>query len=385
MAKKKKQTLKKAVQYRKKMKRKYPLWKGPEVDGVTQSLLGRFLVCRERFRVMTIEGLGVEDRFSPALEYGSMWHVCEEAHAHGMDWVDPLLSYAKQLAQKYPTQQPDVEKWYQVCKVQFPIYVEYWSKHKDVQSRRAVAEEQVFSVPYTLPSGRVVRLRGMWDSVDMVQRGRSCVVVLQENKTKGDINEEGIRNRLLFDIQTGLYLAALDMEMHRKGSNLRDRLNGGRYKLGGVRYNVIRRPLSGGRGSIRPHKATKSKPAETMPEFYDRLRGVIKEEPEYYFMRWDVEYTSSDLERFRRQFLDPILEQLWDWYEWVVADGGDDPWRREHDSGRAANGVHFRYPYGVWNPMQNDRSDDLDEYVNTGSKVGLVAINSLFGELECQR
>ena len=28
-----------------------PAWKGPEVDGITQSLLSKFLVCRERFRI----------------------------------------------------------------------------------------------------------------------------------------------------------------------------------------------------------------------------------------------------------------------------------------------------------------------------------------------
>ncbi len=33
-----------------------PVWKGPEVDGVTQSLLSRYLTCKERFRLLVIEG-----------------------------------------------------------------------------------------------------------------------------------------------------------------------------------------------------------------------------------------------------------------------------------------------------------------------------------------
>ena len=45
-------------------KRNTPLWKGPTEDGITQSLLSRFLVCRERFRLKVIEGLAPEDRFS---------------------------------------------------------------------------------------------------------------------------------------------------------------------------------------------------------------------------------------------------------------------------------------------------------------------------------
>ena len=36
---------------------KYPLWKGPEVDGITQSMLSGFINCPERFRVMYLEGI----------------------------------------------------------------------------------------------------------------------------------------------------------------------------------------------------------------------------------------------------------------------------------------------------------------------------------------
>ena len=53
-----------------------PLWEGPAGTGpnggITFSLLSRFLVCRERFRVHAVLGLRPADDFNHRLEFGSM-------------------------------------------------------------------------------------------------------------------------------------------------------------------------------------------------------------------------------------------------------------------------------------------------------------------------
>jgi hypothetical protein len=55
-----------------------PLWSGPDGEGpnggITFSLLSRFLVCRERFRLHALEGWRTQDGFNHRLEYGNMWH-----------------------------------------------------------------------------------------------------------------------------------------------------------------------------------------------------------------------------------------------------------------------------------------------------------------------
>lgn len=204
-----------------------PVWAGPEAPGpnggITQSLLARFLTCRERFRLLVVEGLKPADTFSHRLEYGSMWHVCEEAlagspskFADGMiivhhDWVGPLTAYCQQLCKRYPLQQEQIDHWYNVCKITFPLYVEHWSQHPDVTARTPLLQEQVFDVPYQLPSGRTVRLRGKWDSVDLIGKGKNASVYLCENKTKGNIDEPALKRQLAsgFDLQTGLYNVAL--------------------------------------------------------------------------------------------------------------------------------------------------------------------------------
>jgi hypothetical protein len=363
-------------------KRTGPLWKGPQVDGITYSMLCGFLSCRERFRLKVIEGLRANDQFNHRMEYGQMWHVCEEAHAHATPtnrWELKLKEYCQGLLQRYTTSQEQIAHWYEVCKTQFPVYMDYWSKHKDVVSREPLFQEQVFDVPYELPSGRNVRLRGKWDSVDLIgggKKGRG--VYLQENKTKGDIDEVQIKRQLTFDLQTMLYLTALTQEQERlDDSTIKRKLSyqSGKWRLAlpvkGVRYNVVRRPLSGGKGTI------KQKQGESRIEYYARLKEYIVNEPETYFMRWTVDILPVDILKFRQCCLDPLLEQVCGWYEWMVA-LEDDPFAQQSHHG----GIHWRHPFGVRNILDEGGSTDLDEYLTNKSEVGLQRVDKLFTELE---
>ena len=96
---------------RERNRRTTPVWKGPEEEGVTQSLLSRFLVCRERFRLLVVEGLRPIDSFNHRIEYGQMWHLCEECSSQGLGWKNPLQEYAQSLCRTYPTSQEQIEHW----------------------------------------------------------------------------------------------------------------------------------------------------------------------------------------------------------------------------------------------------------------------------------
>jgi len=122
-----------------------------------------------------------------------------------MNWQEGLKAYCQELCRKYQTQQTQIQHWYDVCRTQFPIYIEYWSEHPDVKSRVPLLQEETFRVPYELPSGREVILRGKWDSVDRVGKD----IYLMENKSKGDIDEELLQRQLTCDLQTMLYITAL--------------------------------------------------------------------------------------------------------------------------------------------------------------------------------
>lgn len=355
-----------------KTKPREPLWKGPEVDGITQSMLGRFLMCRERFRILVVDGLRPADQFNHRIEYGQMWHTCEEYHAQGQAWEGPLKDYAAGLRKRYPMQSVQVQHWYEVCRHQFPLYVKYWENHPDVKNREPLFQEKSFAVPYALPSGRNVILRGKWDGVDLIGPKRRQAVYLQENKTKGDIHEEQLQRQLSFDMQTMFYLVALrEYGKVVEGSVPRP--------IGGVRYNVVRRPLSGGKGSIRKHQPSKANPqGESDAQFYQRLEGIIEEDPGYFFMRWRAEISLDDMEKFEERFLRPILESLCDW--WSFVEGRHRLGEPLYDP--LANRIHWQFPYGLYNVLAEGGSTELDEYIATGSTLGLERATTLFRELE---
>jgi hypothetical protein len=233
--------------------------------------------------------------------------------------------------------------------------------------------ESVFAVPYRLPSGRIVTLRGKFDSVDLIGLARSQRVYLQENKAKGDIDELMLRRQLQFDLQTMLYLVAL------RDGNL---IDFHKMPIGGVRYNVIRRPLSGGKGSIKPHKekVTKKKttPAETKEHFYKRLAELIEADCPTFFMRWKVEITPGDLHAFEQRFLIPCLESLCDWWE-AMENCQFDPWHSTRGNGKIR--YHYQHPYGIYNALAEGGSTTLDDYLASGSEAGLSHCTNLFPEL----
>lgn len=348
-----------------------PVWAGPSGEGpnggVTQSLLHRWLVCRERSRLTLVEGLKPADTFSAPLEFGQMWHVCEESLADKNPDIcvivkDILGDYVQGLFRKYPFQREQVAEWYAKCAALFPLYVEHWAEHDDVKNRTPLLAEQTFDVPYRLPSGRTVRLRGKWDSVDLVNGG----VWLQENKTKGTIDRTKVTRQLAFDLQTMVYIVALE-EWRRDPDNTWPVSVAARILIKGVRYNVVRRSA---------HKSVES----MLKKFHEDRNGGRGEE---WFARWTVEVSPADVQRFRTRCLDPILEQLCRWWGHVrqcnteaelygspfnVDDGNETP-------------IHWQSPFSSYSYGVVEGGTDMDEAVLTGGTVGLRKVANLFEEL----
>jgi hypothetical protein len=352
--------------------RKEPLWTGPNgagpTGGVTQDLLSRFLCCRERFRMLVVEGVKPKDGFNSRTEYGSMWHCCEQSLAEGKDpnnntdqW-SRLNAYTRDLGRRFPFQRDDINHWHGLTKEFFPRYVEYWRQHPDVQDRTPLLQEYSFDVEYTLPSGRKVRLRGKWDSVDLIDGG----VYLQENKTKSTIKYEVLYNQLAsgFDLQTMLYLVALRKwaHSHPLRDEARARAAGYAVPLKGVRYNVVRRPA---------HRTVQSALKKFTEDEADNRIGE-------WFLRFRVEITTKDIERFQRECLDPLLEQLYDWWECITGCSAECAYQycNRHKS------THFRTPYGIYNPLLEGAPTDLDRLVDRNDMTGLERVQVLYPELE---
>lgn len=359
------------------------LWNGPETDGVTNSLLCRWLVCRERFRLYAVEGLAEDEGFREAMEFGNLWHAAEEAQCGGLPWMPAAQEYYQQLRRTYgDAHDAQVRKQWNCLRTAFPIYLDWWSSHKDERMREPLLSEAAFRVPFELPSGRVVLLRGKFDAVPLY----GSTVVLQENKCKSRIDVEGITKTLDRNLQTMIYQTAL-RQLARGVGELDECVNTVEgYKVGGVLYNVIRRPLGDftaikqRKGRLVWNKAKTAKirkGAETERMFYKRLGQMIKAKPQEYFHRWKVTLKRVDIVRFHERVLIPILETLCDWWESMP-----DPHNPWWDAQGRPNRLHWQSPWGVYNSLGMGFRGDFFRYLTTGGESGLRKVSTLYPELE---
>ena len=328
---------------------KNPLWKGPRVDGITFSMISRWLYCRHRFKLQYIDGYKAQDAYSHRMEFGNLWHICEQ---YLEDWREKLAESATELAKQYPQNREKIGESYSIIKRMFPIYL---NRYKGTKTKR-LDSERIFEVGWMTSRGQnSILLRGKLDGVDEERTG----LVVQENKTRSEIDSAATQSQLCCDLQSMMYVIAAGAVYERKVSK--------------VRYNCVLRPLSGGKFSVKQHKGRKTKKgivgAETEEQFYNRLGRIIQENQDHFFARFDVVVSEADLKRFTDLCLDPILDQICLWYDAIV-------------EGEYEKGIHFLYPYGVFNPTLEGYGSDLDGYLSTGSVAGLQRVKKLFTELE---
>lgn len=369
-----------------------PLWSGPETTGITFSLLCKFLECRERFRLLVVEGIKDDIGFNKYLEFGSLWHEAEESFSGGNDWKRAVRKYSDSIKEHYPADEKEINELTRLVMVEFPLYISYWKTHNVERRRKPILEEGTFSVPYQLPSGRVVNLLGKFDAVFLL--GKKSVY-LQENKTKGErrIDSQGITHTIHGHLQSMLYQIALREAINGNGlvydkdgkrHPALDRLIGLKdkgTKVKGTLYNVVMRALS-------DRYAIRRKKQETDRDFYRRVKEHIKKRKDTHFQRWKVEIYNADINKFRRRSFDPILEQLWNWWESIQSDPFN-PWityRRDKDGKIDGpvipNHLHYQSPWGVYNSLADGFRGSYFDYLTTGSELGLTEIETLFPELD---
>lgn len=372
------------------------LWDGPysqtENGGITFSMLSKFLSCRERFHIRYVRGLKAYEGFDYKMEYGNAWHYCEELLAGNYGPQSILIKlkhYCQKLVEVHPQNSVEINKLYQCIKVQFPAYVEYWSENEDVVNRKPLHQERVFEVIYTLPSGRKVVLRGKIDAEDLISKK----LYIQEDKSKSDIKpKEVLKRELMCDLQSMMYVVAVDEELKQ---TKKDSLSSKIPPIGGVRYNIVRRPLSSMKFNIKQRKGRgKAKTgAETEEQFYERLGKLIRDNASQFFVRMKIEVDRDDIEWFKSRVLNPILEQLCDWWDSIQGNVMEPftiyPHIKAYINGQPAgyieqrpNPYHFIYPFGVYNPTLEGRESGYEKLIYGNDERGFERSESLFEELK---
>lgn len=311
-------------------------------DGISYSLICKYRNCKERFRISTVEGYRPGDR-KAALDFGTVFHKALEYAAQNKtssQIINMVLKF-------YKDSSIDPMLIRQAC-VLVPHYNSYYAKDK----HNYIAQEEVFDIPYkSVTNGRIIRLRGRRDEV-FERPGKTKSLWLQENKTKIMIDENKIMQTLPHDLQTMLYVYSMTHDYRGR-------------KIGGVLYNVIRRPkLQQG-----------AKESET--QFLTRLNQHISEDPSHYFKRYEVELVQSDIDRFYNTTLVPLIENMVIWWESIKTNPFN-PWVDEQGK---PNPHHYQTPFGIYDPMTLGVGDFL-EYIISGSTLGLERVTTAFPELE---
>jgi hypothetical protein len=250
-----------------------------EVQGITQSLMSSFLQCRQKF-IYAINRMSHPKKIA-VTNFGSIVHdVLAILYTVKKPTVTNIAArlqiYRQENAQDLTRIDAQVvERDFAVAEVVLTKYIAYyatdWAEMKD---RQAEQEAEFFPLTDRKIIGRC--------KIDGRYRDKAGKKWLLETKTKGRISEEPLVKRLSFDPQNLFYLLA-DQRLTNEEAI-------------GMLYNIIRNP------QIKP------KVNETLKQFCDRLAQDVNERPEFYFMRFEIPYTSSDKKRFEQHLREIILD-----------------------------------------------------------------------------
>ena len=276
-----------------------------EESGFTFSLLDTFMSCPQKHRLRTEEGLA-SPRGSTALHFGSLFHECHDylykaSMEKGFKTESLPQTITRILKEIYAKDQKkmaaafadtvaleDYEMNFGQVEIVLRAYAEQWKA--DFTSFKFLGLEELFDHQYVLhlpemywkECGKSVtlRLRGKRDG--RFQSGKR--MWLLETKTKAQIEDSVIIDKMAWDLQVMIYLLVMWQEFGQAP--------------GGVLYNLVRRPM------LRQGKA------ESMPKFLERIREDIDKRPEHYFMRLNASITAQEIKEWEPTLQGMVL-QLW--------------------------------------------------------------------------
>jgi hypothetical protein len=271
-------------------------------DGITQGFLEN-MVCPERLRLKYREGWS-QTRFKGALKFGDVVHnVLDHVYTTFRDTGDSTLAIASAegclAADEFITRESlkedgslsqveeELEEIYGMAAILLHYHWKAWEGDFN-GSMKWETLEQCFSVPYEFNSdvyGKVViPIRGKIDGTYRVVNGRLWVL---DHKSKGQINEGNISDRLPYDLQTMLYAWAVWKQTGEKPA--------------GVLYNVMRRPQ------------LRRKQTENLSQFLERIDENVRTRREFYFVRFEAPIMPKGLEAFEKE-LDSLVRLAHAWY-----------------------------------------------------------------------
>lgn len=327
-------------------------WKGPYEEGVTQSLINRFLVCPYRFYIYTMLGLDENKELHPNLIWGSVYHK-------GLEYLikNPKLSsdFTDSDWEVVDKAVDDcLDKDYPNAPVTYRITIKRMLRLYDdgYKERHEFNTEVVFKESYKLPGYGNIKLRGMADGLSLDKS------VLVEHKCKGKIEGQLSRLETPVDFQVQLYCLMLGPRE--------------------VIYDLIRIPEA---QFFMPKRRVHEKIASYANSLIDdRKHGDFPVGPNKHL--WLDQHTTFQddvsIEDFTKFSFNPILVKLCKWWDRVNEPGFD------MDNPDYYDDIFYRTPIRHFNPSNTEKFRcDYHELLSGACTLDdLVPVKSYFSELE---
>lgn len=351
-------TLPKKTKLRKTPPKKLP-YKGWSLftHGVSQSLLQKFTVCRDRYHKHACLGLKSTDR-KEAMEYGTIFHKLIEEGARMGDKYSrlKLVTIMNEYIKAY---HPSTESML-LAKIALMQYHKYKEWENNKPKYRYIAQEPVFKEPIILPATNFNPCPEIQINIPKTEifiRGRIDEVIdingdlwLQENKTKSRIDLSLIQDTVPENIQVMFYAVAASIKYKRP--------------VKGIIYNVIRKP------------GQKQRQKESDNDFIERIGKEIESNPGYYFYRLAYAFPKGAVDKWKREELIPLLYQVYIWWR-SIEKNPNNPWVDEEGN---INPFHGRKSFGIYDPMVTGKGEFFDLIIY-GRKTNLVEDFEMFPEL----
>lgn len=259
-------------------------------DGVTQSFINKYLLCRGQCYLSYCRGF-TSIKLGDGLKFGLKGHkVLQEAYIRGralehneimpilMDEI--VLPLCKTLEEELADQLMDAIV-HELLSLYFKLH---WSDFD--HTHNWIHVEKRFRVPVDLDSNNWVYLNGQWDGVDFRSDDD---IELMDHKHYKEINLADISEGLSFDPQVNIYLIAAHQLFGKFPKK--------------IIYNILRRPSQ---------KFTQKDNNKT---FLEKVIKDIKERPSHYYMRIPYAPTPEELYHWHSTFLIPICRDIKEWYD----------------------------------------------------------------------
>jgi hypothetical protein len=310
-------------------------------DGISFSLLSRFVVCRDRFHKYAVQGMREQGKQQNALNFGTYFHKLLEISAK-----DQRAS-ADTVIAKVTRSKSSIAKIKTIDRLIGNMVFQEYSKHYADVKYNYFDTETKFDVRYFVHGVGDVRLVG---KIDQLIRKQQNAFYVKENKTKENINETLIEATIPENLQTMMYVICAGIHFKKP--------------ITGIVYDVIRK------------SKIRQKNDESDVEFVERLREDIHKRPGYYFYRWDYPLNTRAIENFRLTTFDPLLREFYLWWKSIESNPLN-PWLDEKGQ---PNSRHYRRPFGVYDSLTNGEGDYFNVIIR--NSYANVTFNNLpFAEL----